>query len=673
MVDSNAAQQTRDHVVRKAKEIEQLSKSQIQPAEFFQKFLETLVEAMGAQAGVVWTRGQGNRLQIISERGLADTGLTQNPQTAHLNQQILMDVMSNGQARVLSPDEEKVATNHVHIFAALHSNKQTLGIVQIFQRADSPIEARSGYLQFVEQMTWYASKYLENRSKQSNGGVVSSQFWNDFEQFVLQLQRSLDLGEVTTTLVNDGRLLMECDRVSIALRRGKRTYVQAISGQDIVNSRANLVRTMKGLSKATIDLGEKVLYTGKIESLAPQIEEPLANYIQESGSRMVLAIPLFENDPLVHKDDEDEHANKKRKRARRKCIGCLIIEQVSDSQPEGDLLERADLVADHAAAAIDNALSHHRLFLLPIWQFLGDCLEWFQGRKLAKTAAVLAVLTAIVCALVYVPWEYRVEGEGRLMPVVQREIFAPWDGDVVEIYVKGGDRVQAGQPLLRIRDDQLESEIVQQRNAYNESLELIGALQAQLDTAVRAADREEELRVQARLVQTKIQLQGIREQFKVLTERKDKLKVKSPIDGVVATFQVEQLLRTRPVRRGEVLLEVMDDTQDWRLELVIAEHRMGHLLQAQKDAGDPHLPVEFILATDTEVTFEGQLESLATRSVDSQELGSVVEAYADLDASQLPRRRIGAEVRAKISCGDKSLGYVLFGDVIEFVRQYFWL
>ena len=33
----------------------------------------------------------------------------------------------------------------------------------------------------------------------------------------------------------------------------------------------------------------------------------------------------------------------------------------------------------------------------------------------------------------------------------------------------------------------------------------------------------------------------------------------------------------------------------------------------------------------------------------------------------------GAEVIAKIDCGRRSLGYVLFGDVIEFIRKRFWL
>ena len=43
---------------------------------------------------------------------------------------------------------------------------------------------------------------------------------------------------------------------------------------------------------------------------------------------------------------------------------------------------------------------------------------------------------------------------------------------------------------------------------------------------------------------------------------------------------------------------------------------------------------------------------------------------ANLDA--LPQRRIGAEVRARIDCGPAPLGFVLFGDVIEFVRVHLW-
>jgi hypothetical protein len=127
------------------------------------------------------------------------------------------------------------------------------------------------------------------------------------------------------------------------------------------------------------------------------------------------------------------------------------------------------------------------------------------------------------------------------------------------------------------------------------------------------------------------------------------------------------------VKRGDLLLEVMDPQGDWRLELDVPENRLGHVLQAQEKHADGRLPVRYVLATATEETYDGSLESISTRSVISETEGTVVPLYASL-ADVAPRApRIGAEVVAKIDCGRKSLGYVLFGDVIEFVRKRFWL
>ena len=162
-------------------------------------------------------------------------------------------------------------------------------------------------------------------------------------------------------------------------------------------------------------------------------------------------------------------------------------------------------------------------------------------------------------------------------------------------------------------------------------------------------------------------------QIAILKERRDKLIVKAPISGVVATFQLDQLLKNRPVRRGELLVEIKDDKGKWQLELEVEEHRSGHILDAQKAMKKDDLDVEFVLATDSEHPVKGTLGSIDTRTNSSSELGGIIIATATIE-EKLPRTpRIGAEVRAKISCGEKSLGYVLFGDVVEFVQKYFWL
>ena len=158
----------------------------------------------------------------------------------------------------------------------------------------------------------------------------------------------------------------------------------------------------------------------------------------------------------------------------------------------------------------------------------------------------------------------------------------------------------------------------------------------------------------------------------LLQQRLAKLTVKSPAGGVIATFQLQQQLQHRPVQRGERLLQVMDDTGPWRLELEVSEYRMGHLLTALAQSADGTLPVEYVPATAVEKTYAATLTEVASRSNHSQEAGTIVEAYARLNPDDLPHRRIGAEVTAKIECGQKSLGYVLFGDLVEFLRRKLW-
>lgn len=51
----------------------------------------------------------------------------------------------------------------------------------------------------------------------------------------------------------------------------------------------------------------------------------------------------------------------------------------------------------------------------------------------------------------------------------------------------------------------------------------------------------------------------------------------------------------------------------------------------------------------------------------------MVPVFAKPGETLPPHPQIGAEVIAKINCGKKPLGYVLFGDVIEFLRKRLWL
>lgn len=674
MSNVTGVQQARDRVLQMARQIEELSQSPSPPETFFPEFLRLLVGSMGARAGAIWLVEAG-RLALAHEMRFSEIGIADKPEAVRSNDRLLNDAVTTGQAASFSPDDPamagKMPVDFLIIVAALQIGEDCVGAVEIFQRADAPREARPGFLQFVEQMTGHASRYLERRQTESSSPADSSGFLADFEQFILQLERGENVPEVAATAANDGRHLLGCDRLSVAVHKGNKTSIVAISGQDKVNARANLTRAMAAIAARIVELREPLTFSGRIDNLPPQIEEPLANFIHESGSRLVKLVPLIEPEPLIHRSDDEDHRPPSIRT--REVVGCLVIEQTADSRPRPHLEERSNLLADHVGAVLAHARRQDRILFLRLWQTLGHGLEWFHGRKLAKTLAILAVAASVVAALCFVPWEYRVGGKGKLMPIRRQEIFAPENGDVIAIAVHDREKVHKGQLLLTLRNEQLIAEYNENESKLSQALEQSRSYMGQEVAAKRDGDEKTALQAAAGRVKAELEVKGLKEILEIQQARVDRLQVKSPIDGTVAGFQLEQLLKNRPVQQGELMLEIMDETGPWRLELEVEGSRMGHVLRAWNKSSDHELPVDFIPATAPESTFQGELNEIATRSAVSSDQSNIFECLVAIDASEIKDKRIGAEVRAKISCGKRSLGYVLFGDVIEFIRQRLWL
>lgn len=659
---------TKTLVLRLAREIEQLADGDTPAEEFFRRFLEKLVAAVAAPAAAVWLVEQG-RLQLCCDLRLKTTGLLDTPEVQQFHQRLLAEVAANGEARAVHTDDESGVTfprRHLMIVAAIRAGGRCRGVVEIIQRPDVPAAARAGYLQFVEQMTGFASLYFERRQAAAPA-AVPARIEEELARLGLQLQRSLNLTEVAAVAANDGRLFVGCDRICVIVRRGKKYQLIAASGQDAVHHRANLVKAMIRLAREVIPSSVPVKYDGSMDNFPPQVKEPLGDLIHESNARLVYAVPLREPIPLVAPE-----AQESRPPEPGRAFGCLILEQFQQSEPSRRLVERLDWLTSYTAAAMHNALQYQSVFLMPLWSRLGRAREWLRGRRLIKSLLLLSGVALILGILVYVPVDFRIEANGRLMPEVRRQIFVPSDGEVVEVLVASGARVQAGQLLVRLRNTELQSEIIATESQREEKRKQQSALLAERDEAIRTPSSERSNRIDGELAKANAELQSLERRLRILAERSQRLNVTSPIDGVVSTFEVDQLLKYRPVRRGEVLLEVMDDTGPWQLELAVDEHRTGHLFRARQEHTDP-LAVEYLLLTDPERTHQARLKDVGTRIVTSEDNVPVVEVLAALTEDQAVSPRIGAEVRARVYCGRKSLGYAMFGDLIEFIQKYLWL
>lgn len=539
----------------------------------------------------------------------------------------------------------------------------------------------------ADEVVALLQKVLNGSATGPQVNTLNDEFWRQLDQFSLSLQRSLSVSDVAAVAANDGRVLLDCDRVSIAMRHGPRAKVVACSGQESAQQRANLIYQMSQLAKAVCDLGEPVLYTGTTDGFPESFRVPLSKYLEESRSRMVHLIPLRDNTP--HHKTEQDLADQVRIKPS-KVIACLIVEQSKDSDPAPAVTQRINMVADHVSTALSNARNQESIFLLPLWRTIGRMLGWFRGRRLAIALGILAAVAVAIGAMSVVPWEYRFEATGRAMPSEQHDIFAPWDGNVIEVRVENGQLVKKDEIVLVLRSDDLDTELLAARNAVSEAKNKLLNLVLERSRATETGRPEEVTRIDTEIATTEAQRDGAEEKGNMYQKRIEALQVRSPIDGVVATFQVKQNLLDRPVRRGDRLIEIMKVDGPWRLELDAPEYRMGHLQKAviakggtlstpglpalrQKLSESEQLTVDYIAATDVSTKRQGRLTEIATRSNESQKEGStIVELYVDINADDLPGRRIGSEVTAKIHCGKRSLGYVLFGDVWEFIVRKVW-
>lgn len=653
-----------------AAEIAELANSSIERDEFVRRALEKIVEVLGARAAALWNLSTRGVLSLGGDVRLAETGVTRDPAASRLNVNRLLEVTRTGQAGIFDqPSASRIeSARAVVLIAPVSSRECCLGALEIFlDHEPESSEHRVELLQFGEEICGSVAWFLSWRDE-SQSAAASLEFWERYERSVLKLHQTLDPRRVAMNAVHEGQRLLESDRLSLVVRLGVRTRVLAISGQERINHAANLVRSLVDLAAPAIRENQVISSGGDINRFPPEVAQLLVQHLQVSGGRLVKAIPLEEPPAPPSVESETTPAAESVR-----AFGALVVEHFTSDRLSPVAEARWSRFAGQVAAALYNAREHEQVFLLPLRRALGRCHAWFSGRRLLKSMAALLLAAGLTTALVFVPATYRVEGKGKLMPSIQRSVFAPWDGEVTAVLIAGGDRIDAGQPLLRLRNDELQTQLLAARNRLAEKQQQFEALQAEINDGNRRTVRPDDvIRLRGRLAQTKIELDGAEERALALERQMDLLTVRSPIAGTIAGFQIEQTLLNRPVRRGDALVEVMDEDGDWRLEITVPEQRLGHLLRASRSAGQRRLPADFVLATTPEETYRGEVAQVSTRTDVLPDQGPVVDVQIMVTADEIQNRRIGAEAVAWIDCGRRSLAYVLFGDAVEFVQRRLW-
>ena len=167
------------------------------------------------------------------------------------------------------------------------------------------------------------------------------------------------------------------------------------------------------------------------------------------------------------------------------------------------------------------------------------------------------------------------------------------------------------------------------------------------------------------------------------------MKIRSPQDGIITTWEARKNLSGRPVEIGTELLQVAATDGDWILEVEVPDDDMGPVLFAQsqlekdikagrKRAGAT-LPAFFLAMTDPEHRYEGYVirvapsaetmaesEQYKNRHIVKVSVGFSEAVRRDYMArNSIQEMHPGAEVRARVDCGRTNLAYYLLRKPIQ--------
>ena len=161
----------------------------------------------------------------------------------------------------------------------------------------------------------------------------------------------LNLSATAYAVANEGRRVVDCDRLSVLVGRGRRCRLLAASGVSRVERRSGAARRLAQVAELVRRTDEPAFYAdGECDALPP-VAEAIERHVEESHARQIAAIPLRR--PADPNADDAALPKSERRRLNRARPQFVLIAEQFDSR-EGEL--RRDWLVEVAEVSYDGAL-----------------------------------------------------------------------------------------------------------------------------------------------------------------------------------------------------------------------------------------------------------------------------------------------------------------------------
>jgi len=528
-------------------DLEKVFNSTLEMEELLGTIAGKFQEVMNVQGVNLWMVSD-DALQLVECAGVDPTvqaGMVQKPGDG-----IAGDISESGEPVVIGdPEDERLQKRNAGVedgavfsiaAAPLLEHGTLVGVVEAVNRMDG--------IAFDEDDEFLLANICETASNAlHNANLLQAERKVEILEALVkvsgEITSTLDLDRVLDAVVNGPSSVIPYERAAIALDQRGRLQLTAIAGVTKINPQdPNTARLQELLewaasSKQSIFV---VQHGDEVENERPETRAKFEKYFADSGMRAFHALPLVDDDGT---------------------LGILSFES-SDPDFLGTAhLEMIKVLAGQATVALRNASLYREV---PFIEVLGPILarkrKFLAMEKSRRTLTVAGAAIGLLFLAVF-PLPLRVDGPAVVAPAHSARVQPEVAGVVQAVNVREGEAVKQGTVLARLADWQYRAELAAAEAKYQTAVSQMNRALAGNDGTQAGIERVQADYWTSEVVRAR--------------ERLQKTLLRSPIDGVVATPHVEDLVG-QDLKPGDTFAEVVD-TSRASVDVAIDEHDVSLL------------------------------------------------------------------------------------------------
>ncbi len=413
------------------------------------------------------------------------------------------------------------------------------------------------------------------------------------------------------------RQFVGCSRVAIGLGKGTRLRVEGLSGFAKVEARSHGTRLLASVMREAMGL-EKMIAWPILEEGESRIwpATDQTELLEAYAVKQTVTIPLVTSEGRV--------------------VGAwmfLFKGGEPFSMRKFSLMEAA---TPHASALLD--LIHRSK---P--KGLRGVIHRFWATATRFKRAAIITLASVVAVVLLIPMPHRVSAPCEVQPMAMRQVAAPFDGVLDEVFVKPGDQVKAGQLLAN-----LDGKEVGWRHAQ--------AL-AEREMAVKKRDlARTTTRDVAEVQMAQLEADAASVRVDLLEYQKENLDIRATIDGYVLSGSLERS-KGVPVSMGQKLFDIAP-IETMYLEIAVADSDINWV--------EPEMSLTMRLEARPREKYDAVIREVYPVS-ETKDSENVFVCLAEID-NETAGLRPGMRGKVKIHSGYRPLGWILFHKPWDFVR-----